>query len=157
MSVMYRYTMGNTVARAVYPGSRRAEVAPPSSYRVTAVPRSNDRKFPLIHKVEGVEEEGCRLHQDCIGHMGVLNGVLILPQETCANQHGLESEQAKRAIAVSSGLCSRYDYRRWVEGTIRGKSRILRGEATGFPVDASIRMVIAPAPELAMDEIAVLM
>lgn len=155
MSVMYRYAMGNTVTRAVYPGSLSAEVATPSSYRVTAVPRSNDRKFPLIHKVEGVEEEGCKLHQDCIGHMGVLNGVLILPQESCANQHGLESEQAKRAIAVSSGLCNRDEYQRWAEGTIRGKQGILRGEGTGFPVDGSIRMVIAPAPELAMDEIAV--
>lgn len=152
---MYHRDVGNGITRSVHVGSYPADVSPASSYRVTAVSQENDREFPTIHKVDGVEEEGCILHQHCVGHMGLLNRVLILPPESCANPHGLVSERAKRAIAVSSGFCSREEYMKWVESTLRGKSGILRGSATGFTVDGSIRMVIAPAAELAMNEVSV--
>lgn len=116
---------------------------------------SDDDKFQVINKVDGVDEEEYTEHQDCIGHMRVLRGVLILPPEASANRHGLVNDQAKKAMSVSAGFSDSDQYRRWVESTIRGKSGVMRGDATGFTVDGSIRMVIAPAPELEMYEISV--
>ena len=102
-----------------------------------------------------MEKEGCTDHQDCIGHLALVNGILILPPEGCANRHGLVNDEAKMAMSVSMGFCDKRGYAKWVEGTLRGKTGILHGDATGFTVDGSIRMVIAPSPELRMDQVGV--
>lgn len=157
MSVM-NYTFkptGNIVVKSIHKGATPNATQAAQSYELVRGDRRSNTRFEDMGKFEKPPTTGCERHDNCAGHLCRVGNVLILPPELSANRFDLVSKDAKLATMLSLGRIDHVQYAAGITKNLMGKRGVLRGKATSFPVDGSIRMVISPDPRRAMNEITI--
>ena len=86
----------------------------------------------------------CNIHENCIGHLKIYDGVLMYPGSMCVYRGTLRDEFYNKGCALVTGKINSTEYSNGIRSLLMSKKGILRGKCCGGNIEDSLRMVICP-------------
>lgn len=92
-------------------------------------------------------EAGCKLHEQCLGHIGKSESGLLLPIQSMSVHNSTMSNDVYMAVSIALSGKSEYHKEKYIEklrSSMKGKTGRMRKGILNAHIDGSLRMIITP-------------